>query len=379
MIQTEKYGYWQVEGQRFLSKYDALVYATTHKKTVKFYYHNNVWASFDRKQLGKVSLQELYRQRAQQLRDTYNYLVLYYSGGADSHNILRTFIDNNIKLDEICVKWPKQLIDGNFYTPNTSDTSARNYWSEWNYAVKPTLEWISTHKTDIKITIKDYTESIDKLNIDSVISKLNFIRGGGILLNSVISDSDVYITNKNKKIAHIYGIDKPLLYIEDTRVYMFFSDVCLDQAGRGDIDPTNTECFYWTPDFPNLPFEQAYQLSLYYKLNPEMKKFIWGKNLKTAEEKNIANQFQTELARNLLYNNWDVRFQADKPSSANRTDKFFWFYEHPELEDLRNKYFQNINSRTSTINDTFLTPKTSSGPRVYTVSVSKNFFVTDIK
>jgi hypothetical protein len=379
MMQTEKYGCWQVEGQKFLNKYDALVYATNHNKNVKFYYHNHVWASFDRKKLGKVSLQELYRQRAQQLRDTYDYLVLYYSGGADSHNILRTFIDNNIKIDEICVKWPKQLIDGNFYTPNTSDTSARNYWSEWNYAVKPTLEWISTHKNDIKITIKDYAESIDKLNIDSIISKLNFIRGGGILLNSVISDSDVYITNKNKKIAHIYGIDKPLLYMEDTRIYMFFSDVCLDQAGRGDIDPTNTECFYWTPDFPELPFEQAYQLSLYYKKNPQMKKFLWDNALKTPEEKSTANQFQTELARNLLYDNWDHRFQADKPNSASRTDKFFWFYEHSELADLRNKYFHNIDSRTSTISNTFLTPKTTSGPRVYNVSVSKNFFVTDIR
>jgi hypothetical protein len=321
----------------------------------------------------------LYKQRAQQLRDTYDYLVLYYSGGADSHNILRTFIDNNIKIDEICVKWPKQLIDGNFYTPNTFDISARNYWSEWNYAVKPTLEWISKHNTDIKITIKDYAESIDKLNIDSIISKLNFIRGGGILLNSVISDSDTVITNKNKKITHIYGIDKPLLYMEDTRIYMFFSDVCLDQAGRGDIDPNNTECFYWSPDFPELPFEQAYQLSLYYKLNPAMQKFIWGDNLKTAEEKSIANQFQTELARTLLYDNWDNRFQADKPSSASRTDKFFWFYEHPELEDLRNNYFYNINSRTSAISDRFLSYKDSTGPRVYSTFGSKCFFVADIR
>jgi hypothetical protein len=379
MIQTEKYGYWQVEGQKFLSKYDALVYATNHKKNVKFYYHNNVWASFDRTKLGKVSLQELYRQRAQQLRDTYDYLILYYSGGADSHNILRTFIDNNIKLDEICVKWPKQLIDGNFYTPNTADTSARNYWSEWNYAVKPTLEWISTHKNDIKITIKDYAESIDKLNIDNIISKLNFIRGGGILLNSVTSNSEIVITDKNKKVAHIYGIDKPLLYIKDTRVYMFFSDVCLDQAGRGDIDPTSTECFYWTPDFPELPFEQSYQLSLYYKNNPEMKKFLWDDILKTPEEKNIANQFQTDLARSLLYSNWDHRFQADKPNSASRTDKFFWFYEHPELADLRNRYFYSIKSRTNMIDDIFLTPKSTSGPSVYNVTVSKNFFVTDIQ
>jgi hypothetical protein len=376
MIQTEKYGYWRVEDQKFLSKYDALVYASTHNKNVNFYYHNNVWETFDRKKLGKVSLQELYKQRAQQLRDTYDYLILYYSGGADSHNILRTFIDNNIKLDEICIKWPKTLMDGMFYTPNSNDTSARNYWSEWNYAIKPILEWVAKNKPDIKITIKDYTESIDKLNVDEIFEKLNFVRGGGILLNSVISDSDLRFNSK--KVSHIYGIDKPLLFTHKQKAYMFFTDVCLDQAGRGDIDAENTECFYWTPDMPLLPFEQAYQLSLYYKVNPDKQKFLWTIVNKPPEEKVIINQFQNDLSRSLLYTNWDNRFQADKPNSASRTDKFFWFYEHPELSAVRDKYFHNVSSRVNMIDDRLLTKKSSTGPQVYEVSRSKYFYITDL-
>jgi len=376
MIQTEKYGYWTVNDQKYLNKYDALVSASPTTFPINFHYHNNVWNNFDRSQLGKRSLNELYRDRAQQLRDTYDYLILYYSGGADSHNILRTFVDNDIKLDEVCVKWPKTLMDGMFYSPNSSDTSARNYWSEWNYAIKPILEWMAKNKPNVKITIKDYTESIDTLNVDEIFEKLNFVRGGGILLNSVMSDSNLYFNSK--KVSHIYGIDKPLLFTHKQKIYMFFTDVCLDQAGRGNIDSENTECFYWTPDFPILPFEQAYQLALYYKANPDKQKFLWNITTRPPEEKVIVNQFQNDLSRSLLYSNWDNRFQADKPNSASRTDKFFWFYEHPELSTIREKYFHNVVTRVNMIDDRFLTKKSSTGPQVYEVTSSKYFYVTDI-
>ena len=49
------------------------------------------------------SLKELYVERCQQLRDKYDYLILSYSGGADSHEILYTFLENNIFIDEIQV------------------------------------------------------------------------------------------------------------------------------------------------------------------------------------------------------------------------------------------------------------------------------------
>jgi len=371
MIEAEKYGYWKVGETKFFKKYDALFHATATKDKVLFHYHDDVWKSFDRSQLGKTSLQQLYKERAQQLRDKYSYLVLYYSGGADSHNILKTFIDNNIKLDEVCVKWPKVLMDGNLYQANNVDTGGKNYWSEWNYAIKPILEWLAVNRPEIKITIKDYTDDISKLKMDTIFEKLNFIRGGGILLNSVVSDSD-----KLDNVAHIYGIDKPLLFKHNSKMYMFFSDVCLDQAGRSDINPNNTECFYWAPDFPALPFEMAYQLALYFKMNPDKQNFVWNVELLTLKRNNDITQFLTNLSRDLLYDNWDNRFQADKPNEA-RTDKFFWFYEHPELNTIKEKYIYNVNSRVNMIGDDLLT-SSKNILRFYKVCISKYFYVTDL-
>jgi hypothetical protein len=163
---NRKYGLWIVNGIEFDSKYQALLHATRNNiKDIKFWYHDDIFASVDVTQLSKTPLSLLYKERAQQLRDSYDYLILYYSGGADSHNILRTFLDNNIKIDEICVKWPKQLIDGKFYHINATDTTASNIWSEWNYGIMPVLKWIKQHHSNIKITIKDYVSDSNKSTI----------------------------------------------------------------------------------------------------------------------------------------------------------------------------------------------------------------------
>ena len=84
-------GNWQVGEERFISKHQAFVRATELNTEVKFTYFDDVWDNFDRSLIGKFSLKELYKIRAQQLRDSYDYLVLYFSGGADSWNVLRSF------------------------------------------------------------------------------------------------------------------------------------------------------------------------------------------------------------------------------------------------------------------------------------------------
>jgi hypothetical protein len=371
----EKYGYWTVKGQNFLKKYDALLYATANGGKVNFYYHDDVWKNFDRSLLGKQSLNSLYKQRAQQIRDNYDYVIVYYSGGADSNNALYSFLNNNIQVDEVCVKWPKSLQDGKFYTPNITNRSAKNYWSEWDYAVKPNLLKLQSDHPKIKITIKDYTDDIHKFDIDFQCENLNFIRPGGIMLNSVVSDSELELINRGKRVAHVYGVDKPLLFLWKEKTYMFFNDQCVDQAGISLNNPMGTECFYWTPDFPILPFEQAYQLSQYYKNNPDKRKYIWSDKIHTTEERGKINQFQNDLARTLMYTTWDNRFQADKVTSVDRRDKFSWIYEVDELERFRNQYFYNLKHRVSLINDEYLSRSSENSIPVYKVLQTNYFYV----
>ena len=348
----KKYGQWKAGDIVFNRKFDAMLHASKNNLKVKFVYHDQVWEKFDRTLLGKVPLSMLYKERAQQLRDSYQYLILNYSGGADSHNILMTFLNNNIKLDEICVKWPKVLMDGNLYSPNNVDRSALNYWSEWDYSVKPTLDWVSRTHPNIKITIKDFVGKVESIDIASLFDKIEHIRSGAMLQTASISDSDLVLADRSITTGHIYGIDKPLLALGDNnRVGMFFSDLAISPVVPGVLDPENAECFYWAPDMPLLTFEMAYQASEYYNINKYKRNYLWRSN--NTASNGMINQFQNDVTKSVCYNTWDNRFQADKPTKANRTDKWFWFFESSEFETVKNIYIDNVKLRTDMITDDF--------------------------
>ena len=98
--QNDIYGFYKSDGVKFYSKYEAMCLGTPSKTT--WHYNDQLFSSFDWKKPSMMPLSELYRRRAEQLRNDYDYLILMYSGGADSENILDTFVTNNIHLDEVC-------------------------------------------------------------------------------------------------------------------------------------------------------------------------------------------------------------------------------------------------------------------------------------
>ena len=380
MLFTQKYGtWWTSDGINTTNKFEALLYASKKKVNVKFLYHHNVWKDFDRKLLGKETVNSLFAQRAQQLREKYDYLILYYSGGADSHNILRTFIDNNIKLDEVCVKWPESLLKGKTYNPNADNKDASNFWSEWDFAIKPSLDWLSKEHPEIKITVKDYIAGINKVHVGSLFEQMNMVRSVSMFNNSTVSDSEREYLDKGKTVGNIYGIDKPLLHLnKKNEVYMFFTDVSLDQVGKSLDNPEGAECFYWSYDFPILAFEQANQLSKYYEANPDKRKFMWRPGEISKEERILINQFQQRLGRAFLYTTWDNRFQTDKPVAENRKDKFYWFYDNEEFNTVRKNYLGNLVDRVNMLDDSMLTGAPGDEERAYKIISSPLYYVTTL-
>jgi hypothetical protein len=352
---TSKYGCWVSLPSKklFASKLDAVKYASQTGQSVYFYYHDHIWNSFDKTLLGKIPLITLYKERAQQLRDKYDHLVLHYSGGADSHNILHTFLTNNIKLDEICVKWPKPLRDGKFYTPNNKDISAKNAVSEWDFAIKPTLDWLASNRPDIKITIIDYasdlTENLTSVeHIESKILSMNINRGGFATLTMWINPVTENIISQKKmsNIGHIFGIDKPILTLKDNIICVQFMDVVFDMLLMPEAHSEGrVEGFYWTPDFPILALEQAYQTALVIKQNKEFLSLIETSSTLTAAD--ILKRFEDQgnLQKKILYkDSWDLNtFQVDKPNVA-RSDWYFWLFENQELASLRNNWVQASNN-----------------------------------
>ena len=73
-----------------------------HKKTkeeVFFYYNDEIYDKIDWSIEPPGTLDFYYKEQAQRIRDSYDYVILCFSGGADSTNILNTFYYNNIKME----------------------------------------------------------------------------------------------------------------------------------------------------------------------------------------------------------------------------------------------------------------------------------------
>ena len=72
-------GYYQVGKETFAYKSPAVTYASITNEKLKWIFYPEVWRNFinnRRYQLGQVELDTLYKIRAQQLRDKYDYLIL---------------------------------------------------------------------------------------------------------------------------------------------------------------------------------------------------------------------------------------------------------------------------------------------------------------
>jgi hypothetical protein len=340
-------GYWKVRDQKFISKYQALAYASKNKDRVEYIFFDHVWQNFDRSLLGKYTLKELYRQRAQQLRDKYDYLILYFSGGADSYNVLRSFIDNGIRLDEVCIKWCNDSLTANteVYIPNQMNKKATNYLSEWDYAIKPVLEWLGQNHPDVKIEIVDWFRDKDFKTIERAFSLVNHWHDVEINSLAVWSPSENILLEKGLTIGSIYGIDKPCTLFAEDKSYMYFPD---GATTMGTPNPNNifgTEYFYWAHEFPILTFEMANVAIQAFKVDRELAQVaITDKNRYDKTFTFNAFQVQQKRLRHIIYDNWNDRFQAFKPVEADRSDKHFWVYKYEQLRNYVNEYNNILNT-----------------------------------
>ena len=89
--------YYDAENNIYLTHLDAVA----SRKQCWFYYYDDILSKVPWKIEPTETLETLYKLRAQEIRDTYDYVILCFSGGSDSLNVLETFYYNNIHIDEI--------------------------------------------------------------------------------------------------------------------------------------------------------------------------------------------------------------------------------------------------------------------------------------
>jgi hypothetical protein len=338
-------GYYIVDGQKIASKTAAIYESWRLNKPIKWVYHDSVWDSFYNSfqclSLGKKSLKSLYKERAQQLRDKYDYLILHYSGGADSHNILMTFLNNGIKLDEVFNR-RHESVESKLYTPNSTNTKPENFLSEWDYAALPTLKWLAVHHPEIKLTTSNMFDTpIEKvLNDDTFASSAHWHTLINVYRTFASSPTETSVSIRGKSIANIIGNDKPVIYKTGDSCYMTFSD------GGMAVVPnyaSNKESFYWTTDLPALPFEQAYHVYNYFRVHKEHQWVIEANIMKSHHQE--ASNLREDIIKRVIYKDtWDFRFQVKRKDLIQEDtnylipDKDRWFLNDPEFKKMYDRW-----------------------------------------
>ena len=275
---AKRHGEYCVGGLRFLSKFDALDFATKTNQSVTWDFNDAVFSCFDWTVPVPEGIDELYKRRAQQLRDKYDYVSLFFSGGLDSTNVLHAFIDNDIRLDEIVMYKPRC----HMHDPNNF-TLGSNVFSEIDLAAIPHLQkYIEGKGIKVRtILFEDVLNTLLRNNTYvSQFHKLCFLSASHwARVAMAVTDPDwksLYDAGKN--VAHIQGADRPVLTKQGSDYMFAFNDaVSAFSFESAEVSETSEklkahqhhEWFYWTPDMPKLVIKQAQLIKQAWIANPK--------------------------------------------------------------------------------------------------------------
>jgi hypothetical protein len=254
------FGYYTVGGYKTYSKLEAIELHTKTGIHPSWHFNDEVFRSYDWTKEPDLSLPELYKIRAQQIREKYDYIVLFYSSGADSQNVLNTFIQNDIHLDEILSLWAKDG-DGSYDT---------FFNREIYHDAIPQVQSILKKDPTVKHRLVDLTYIIDKLyndknikfdflyDMNGMFSPNNYARSFIRELTPEFKD----IIDSGKKMCFLYGSEKPRIYKQSGKYCLKFLDlidsVVSPRTQRLNRSWENNELFYWSPDLPQLIIKQAH-------------------------------------------------------------------------------------------------------------------------
>lgn len=352
-----QFGFYQVGDYKFYSKFEAQILSEKTGQKIHWNFNDQVFDAANWQVEPTESLSELYRQRAQQLRDQYDYLILWFSGGADSTCVLDSFLFNNIKLDEVAsyvnydatgdkfdwingeiynvaiprIEQAQELQPGIKYTMIDLCKLTMNFFNnkdskfDWSYQLSSYVNPNNAARQDIKLTVPAWQKMFDA----------------------------------GKKVCFIHGVDKPRVTNLNGNFYYKFHDMIDPAVSPGarilnrpwDFD----ELFYWSPDCPKIPIKQGHVIKNFLKLANEHTPGITTRQVglvRTVINKKFYDMTQDKL-HSLIYPNWyPVPFQW-KASSLIFTNRDEWFFKLPDSDSAKYAWKIGLEHRWNSVSDSF--------------------------
>jgi len=322
----DRYGvYVAADGAKFYSKIECVLYCNARDIEYEWTFNDHHYDLIDWSVEPELSIGELYAQRARELREKYDHLVLHFSGGNDSGQILETFMLNDIKLDEINMGAPQLIVD-----PNANDRTAKNTYAEVALCGTPNALWAKeTYQPDLKIT---YSET-DKVSVKHLLENdwlttthgdLN--PGGKFRAHfNKLNHRFVQMMDQGRTVAHIDGIEKPKFVVRGQDLWVVFGD-WIGHRAPDVSDPNDislVEHFFWGPSTGEIVCKQAHMiLQKINSLPNSMSKAKWLMTERGRHHEDwmsdiiypdrILPKWDAEKSRNTVVREWDTWFYRDK-------------------------------------------------------------------
>jgi hypothetical protein len=369
----KRLGHYIVGGQIFTDKTPAVLHASATNNDIKWVFNDDVFDKIDWTVEPEIGLDQFYKMRAQQIRDEFDYVIIMASGGGDSTNVAWSFLNNGIHVDEIIAAAPFSGLKS--WDHKTNDNTADNTISETIYAQLPLINEINQKYPNVKITLHDYFENMVDYKTDDWL-----LRSGDWIHPTSAARYDlegfkhiVNLAESGKKVAIVYGIDKPnIIRSDDDSIKIVLSDLAVNvQRPPFSKEYPNVEniLFYWSPDMPLMLVKQAHVLArwIFMPENAGVKQWMYDvKNPPKTFELNRIRQstYERAIIPCIYPSTARVVFQGHKPTRLFLGEHDGWFYKlhaNTRVYEMIDSDFRNF---YKTINTKFLN-KPRTGYNIY--------------
>lgn len=242
--------HWVVGDKRIYNQMEAWEEIVSSRREFRFYFYDHIYDRYDWSVEPEQSWEELVHHRCLQLRQKYRKLSLWYSGGRDSHHILRSFIKHNIPLDELLLCHYK-----------LNPVRSAEYY-DWQLPLAMKYRQINPQ---VKITTVDVDEKVySRYYSSDLVNSKYFSSAVGFYQPSDYEWHTMNLCNvSDSSTGFITGIEKPILYLNNGKIYHRFMDKIIELF-RGAM--SEHEMFYFAPELPELYIKQCHILAKYIKL-----------------------------------------------------------------------------------------------------------------
>lgn len=332
---NENISFYEVDGHRYAHKIDAVFAANQYKKDIVWHFNDALFSKVDWKTEPTSSLPSLYAARAKQLREQFDYIVVFCSGGADSSNMALSFLKNGIHIDEIVASAPISGLSN--FKPNNIDRSHKNTMSETFFTQLPFINEIAKDYPRVKITLHDYFDDILSFSSDDWLYRSeDWIHPSGIARYRLERQPHlVKLAESGKRIAFIYGIDKPLIVVgKSLHVFTIFNDLALNVARPvfdRQYDNVANVPFYWSASCSEMLVKQAHCVAKQIFSNPLIAQYAnflsITENMPEAEKRKRHSKYERAIIPTIYPSTARPIFQAEKPTKLFLGEHDQWFYD----------------------------------------------------